>query len=261
MDHPCTFCERSFSSGRELGSHVRSCIQNPKYAEIKAKRIASQTQERVSYFITCLKCPNAFTLVITKKQFEAGAYRKHCSRSCANGHQHSSDTIIRIQNSLHARPKLPEYVENICVICHQTFQRKRRTNTKTCTNPVCRSQFRSERLRGNASGKRGGYRPRSVQVYNNTGFDSMWEVALAKRLDELHVHWERNAARYLSYVDLNGRVRKYFPDFYVPSLDTYIEVKGYATTATKHKMSDAATRNNVKLVILTSLEAIGSFKV
>ena len=58
-----------------------------------------------------------------------------------------------------------------------------------------------------------------------------------------------------------GRTRKYYPDFYLPNFDTYIEVKGYATSQTIHKMNDAIKRNNIKLIVLSSLSEIQSFQL
>jgi len=261
MDHPCKFCERSFSSGRELGSHVRSCVQNPKYAEIKAKRIVSQTHERLNYVLTCLNCGDVFKLVLSKNQFETGAHKKHCSNACANRRMISEEIKTKIRTTLQTKSRLPEFVKETCLICHESFKRKRRAQTKTCSNVVCRFQYRSERMKGNLSGKRGGYRPRSVEIYNGTSFDSRWEVVLAKRLDELQIQWERNSQRRLLYIDMNGKHRHYHPDFYLPAHDLYLEVKGYATAATKHKMMDAMMRNNVQLTILTSIVEIQTFKI
>lgn len=89
--------------------------------------------------------------------------------------------------------------------------------------------------------------------------DSTWEVACAKRLDELGIKWIRNPAIKLKYTTRGRRQRNYIPDFYLPDYDAYIEVKGYWTDAARHKMKDVQKRNPVKIIILESLEEIGSF--
>jgi len=89
-------------------------------------------------------------------------------------------------------------------------------------------------------------------------FDSTWEVALAKRLDDLTINWVRNKDA-LQYKDQSGANRRYYPDFYIPEHNAYIEVKGYATEATRHKMTDAIKRNSIKLIILWSLNEIEQF--
>jgi len=62
--------------------------------------------------------------------------------------------------------------------------------------------------------------------YNGIKLKGSWEVIVAKWLDSLGLLWEHET-RAFEY-DWNGK-RLYFPDFYIPSLDKYIEVKGYET--------------------------------
>ena len=89
--------------------------------------------------------------------------------------------------------------------------------------------------------------------------DSTWEVACARRLDELGIRWIRNSSLKLKYITRGRRARNYIPDFYLPDHDVYIEVKGYWTEAARHKMKDVQKRNPVKIIILESLEEIGGF--
>ena len=88
--------------------------------------------------------------------------------------------------------------------------------------------------------------------------DSTWEVIMATRLDELEIIWERDPNMKLEYRTRGGRKRNYIPDFYLPDLDLYIEVKGYWTDAARHKMKDIIKRNPGKICILESLLEIGS---
>ena len=90
--------------------------------------------------------------------------------------------------------------------------------------------------------------------------DSTWEVACAKRLDELGIKWIRNPNIKLKYITRGNRARNYIPDFYLPDYDTYIEVKGYWTDAARHKMKDVQARNPVKILILESLDEIKNIK-
>ena len=86
--------------------------------------------------------------------------------------------------------------------------------------------------------------------------DSTWEVACAKRLDELGIRWIRNPSLKLKYTTRGRRARNYIPDFYLPDHDLYIEVKGYWTEAARHKMKDVQEKHPVRIVILESLEEI-----
>ena len=89
--------------------------------------------------------------------------------------------------------------------------------------------------------------------------DSTWEVACANRLDELGIRWIRNPSLKLKYITRGRRARNYIPDFYLPDHDVYIEVKGYWTEAAKHKMKSVQALNDVKIIILESLDTIGRF--
>ena len=90
--------------------------------------------------------------------------------------------------------------------------------------------------------------------------DRTWEVACARRLDELGIKWIRNPSLKLKYITRGRRVRNYIPDFYLPDNDVYIEVKGYWTDAARHKMKDVQKRNPVKIIILESLAEIASLE-
>ena len=65
--------------------------------------------------------------------------------------------------------------------------------------------------------------------------DSTWEVACANRLDELGIRWIRNPSLKLKYTTRGRRQRNYIPDFYLPDLDIYIEVK--STSSDQHMIT------------------------
>ena len=64
--------------------------------------------------------------------------------------------------------------------------------------------------------------------------DGSWELATAQYLDSLQLHWERNKKRF-SYINEQGKLSTYCPDFFVRSWESYLEVKGYETRKDKLK--------------------------
>tara|TARA_R110002060_G_scaffold2401_1_gene4108 strand:+ start:398 stop:799 length:402 start_codon:yes stop_codon:yes gene_type:complete len=87
--------------------------------------------------------------------------------------------------------------------------------------------------------------------------DSTWEVALAVRLDELDIKWERDPTFKIPYLMRSGRKRNYIPDFLLTDLELYVEVKGYWSDSDKHKMRDVISRHKDKsFCILESLQQI-----
>ena len=61
--------------------------------------------------------------------------------------------------------------------------------------------------------------------YKGFRMDSKWEEDVARYLDEVGVSWIKSD-RFFEYM-WNGSLHRYFPDFYLPEYDRYIEVKGY----------------------------------
>lgn len=61
--------------------------------------------------------------------------------------------------------------------------------------------------------------------YNNIILDGKWELDVAKYLDSQNIKWERpnHGIKYI----WNNSEHLYFPDFYLPDYNYYIEVKGY----------------------------------
>ena len=62
-------------------------------------------------------------------------------------------------------------------------------------------------------------------LYNGFELTGSWELIVAKWLDENNIKWT-NKINPFTYT-WNDTDHLYFPDFYLPDLDWYIEVKGY----------------------------------
>jgi hypothetical protein len=63
--------------------------------------------------------------------------------------------------------------------------------------------------------------------YKGINLHGKWEVRYAEWLDLNNIQWERCKDSF-SYTYQN-KTRKYTPDFYLPSTQEYIEIKGYKT--------------------------------
>lgn len=71
--------------------------------------------------------------------------------------------------------------------------------------------------------------------YNGVMLKGSWEVITAKWLDSLDEKWETEVNPQV-YI-WNGGEHLYFPDFYLPNRNVYIEVKGYKTDRDEAKWS------------------------
>ena len=80
---------------------------------------------------------------------------------------------------------------------------------------------------------------------NNVTLQSSYELACAKILDSLHIKWIRPKS--LKY---NGR--RYFPDFYLPEYDLYLDPKNdFLAKKDAQKLACVCEQNSVKVIILT----------
>lgn len=69
-------------------------------------------------------------------------------------------------------------------------------------------------------------------MYNGVKLKGSWELEVAKWLDSHNIVWNHEVAGIL--YEWNG-VRTYFPDFYLPDYEMYVEVKGYETDRDRAK--------------------------
>lgn len=93
---------------------------------------------------------------------------------------------------------------------------------------------------------------KGVVEYKGILLDSSWELALAKRLDKLNIIWER--PKPLPWIDEEGQKHNYFPDFYLPEKNLYLDPKNpHAIRVQKKKLELLLNQYN-NVVILDSLE-------
>ena len=96
----------------------------------------------------------------------------------------------------------------------------------------------------------GGYRPHpnKGERYNDMWFDSKWEVKVAQSLDEHGIKWSRPRNGFV-WTDSG---RKYYPDFYLPEFDVYLDPKNsYLQVKDAEKLTEAQKRNNIKVLMLS----------
>jgi hypothetical protein len=88
--------------------------------------------------------------------------------------------------------------------------------------------------------------------------DSSWEIALAKRLDELNIEWQRPTP--LPWVDSTGKQRNYFSDFYLPEYDIFLDPKNNAAYANQIEKIEYVLKHYPNVSILRTLEECQNWK-
>lgn len=183
----------------------------------------------------CLKCSS-----------EIEKHKKFCNQSCAaiynnqkrkeSGWRHSESSKQQISQSVKKNPA--GFVLNAKKYggkkaWHKTIKVER--ITKIC--PECQLPFLSKV--GKYEGKycsrachmknSGGLRPNSTRVhrviYNGIQLDSGAEKIFAEQLDKANISWIKNKTKGFKFI-LNGKPGTYYPDFYLPDFDIWVEVKG-----------------------------------
>ena len=74
------------------------------------------------------------------------------------------------------------------------------------------------------------------QEYNGNTFDSGYEVKIAKWLDSNNIKWSKVYEPIL-WMDIKGKQHRYYPDFYLPDYNLYLDPKNpYCIKQQKEKL-------------------------
>lgn len=93
---------------------------------------------------------------------------------------------------------------------------------------------------------------KGVLYYKGILLDSSWELALAKRLDFLNIEWIRPDP--IKWKDDEGIIHNYFPDFYLPKYDLYLDPKNPAAYNSQKEKIDCLKKQLTNLIILVTLD-------
>lgn len=183
----CKFCDKECKNANSHRNHERLCKLNPNRQEIKS---------------------SGFTL-----------YNKQIKQ----GERTGTNQYVKAKQLGLPKP----------VISDET-RKKISNNTKIASknywNDETRKQ-RSELMKRVVQNNPDSYSANNVCgrtkkfLYNGFQLNGSWELVVAEWLDKNNIKWT-NKINPFTYV-WNNSTHLYFPDFYLPELDWYIEVKGY----------------------------------
>lgn len=89
--------------------------------------------------------------------------------------------------------------------------------------------------------------------------DSSWEEELAKRLDFLDIYWIRPDP--IEWLDETGIKHNYFPDFYLPDFDLFLDPKNRIAMQTQQEKIKILKKQLNNLLFLETLEECKNFVV
>lgn len=94
--------------------------------------------------------------------------------------------------------------------------------------------------------------------YKNIWFKSSWEANFAKWCDGSEVKWQYEPKAFL--LEINNKKTNYTPDFYLPELDVWVEVKGYWRKDAKEKFIEFKKRCEQKIYLFNK-EKLQEFSI
>lgn len=182
---------------------------------------------------------------------------KFCSNSCAASYNNklraevSEEQREKTSKSLRAfNANNPEFRKTVnyanqgskvchvvlleCKCCDKSFYARKADSWRATCSPEC--------ARKNST-----YR-KIVIEYDHDGetllLESSWELEIAKWLDTMNLNWIR--PKHVPWVDNTGKTRRYFPDFYLPDYDLYLDPKNpYIILKDKEKLEVVSTKINL----------------
>lgn len=268
----CVFCGKTFlKANRWLQSRPLHVCSRECGVAYKAKL---RSDSWVAEQHKCQHCGKLMT-----EKFGTGQF---CSRACANTRKHSDETrrkisvastafydISKLTESSPELTCLPlrqhyqsvtsyEKSPNFCIICNTVLPYEKRHN-KTCSK-ACKNKLASiNAVKNQNGGLTYGGGPKSTKHGKYCGFncDSIYELVYLIYCLDHNIKIERNK-QYFTY-EFEGKIRKYYPDFYLPETDTLIELKGYKDSKVDLKLQ-AVLNSGKEIKILYKQDLLPYFE-
>lgn len=202
----CDLCSRTFGSPYGLRSHRK--FHDEEYKDRhkkftvesiqKAASLAHELKRKRPKFTKCTFCLSEM-IVKGKNQF--------CSSACAAFHNNVSNDKFRKSNITIIQ----------CIHCERYVALRGKNNPRKTCSDECYHEI-------SCSMKKKGFVTETV--HDSTGkkcyLQSSWEIEIYEFLSTNNIPWERPKA--IKWNDM-GKTRKCFLDFYIPSLDIYLDPK------------------------------------
>lgn len=198
--------------------------------------------------------------------YELKTSNKFCSKSCAatfnnKGRVRSEESKQKTSEKLKGREsphkgkpsknKKGSYRKHdpvlyTCPVCkNKKLVEYQKRKNKTCGDQDC-IIYASVGVRKYKNGKRKLFWIFNPNENKEVLLESSWEVEVANYLIENNIEWIR--PKFIKWEDSQGKTRRYFPDFYLPKYDLYLDPKNpHAMISDKEKIEKISEK--VELVV------------
>ena len=204
------------------------------------------------------KCEHCSKIMIEK--FGSGRF---CCKSCANSHVKSEESRQKTSDSTKKtyKNKTPQYYKDKEIKKKQTRlinYAKHPKYCQRCGKPIPYDRKNSKYCSKECAYKNhGGYRENAsygkIGTYKGIYCDSTYELAFLIYCIDNEIQIER--CKDYFYYEYNNNQHKYYPDFYLPEYDIYIETKGRFSELVQIK-ANAIPDNKLIILDTDALEPI-----
>jgi hypothetical protein len=216
---------------------------------ITVNKVTENRQNYLSNPTLCAECSGIL-------QYEK-RHNKFCSNSCSakfNNKNRSADVYEKSRATLRAtlssKPgPVKKYCKvSFCKICSAVIPFKHKKScSDTCKNEIHRARAKDNpALGGNKNNRAYGWyeSPTAGRVW----LESSYEHKVAVELDSNAIEWTRPG--HFEYT-LNGKNKKYFPDFYLPGFDAYLDPKNdFLIKTDEEKIKLVEKTHKIRVLVL-----------
>lgn len=275
LDHQviCPICNEKYKclTKMHLAKHgIKSVeefdIKYPNHPRIseKSKKLLNKTngtlhkkslEIRLNYLINpkmCKICNNPI-------QYDNNKKGKFCSHKC----QQKYNTLLRLTTPSYAMNAVRscKLYYNTCKICQKIFIKDRH---KSFCSGKCLHSFRVQwgiDLAKNYKNQKPYKQHKFNSKYHGEVLlDSGWEVKVVQSLEDNNIKWERGKG--FEWIRPSDNTQhKYYPDFYLPDYDVYVEPKNpYKWSIDynneRYKVEYVIKHHNIKIIVLTNKKCL-----
>lgn len=187
-----------------------------------------------------------------KKEFDKRAIANH-SRWCDLNPKRSTYNK-NLEKARAAKKNFNNQFTYGAVVSEETKQKQREASTGKTHTEETKQLIKEKALASNHRRLK-----RGIVEYKGILLDSSWELALAKRLDELNIKWYRPDP--IPWVDEEGITHNYFPDFYLPEHNKYLDPKNKHAIKVQEKKLKILLTQYKNIDIIDSLDGCRTFNI
>jgi len=233
----CDFCGKTFQKIRSQRAHRLRCKSNTARKIERKPRSDKGKSKSIGEKVPCNLC---------EKIYSEHGLKSHMWKAHGPGRDHNPNAGYKSGRQAWNKGLTKETSESLAKAAKRLKERWANKEITCHFTPEGRKRLSESAKRRGIGG--GHYpHPNKGERYNGVWFDSKWEVRLAKSLDENLVRWER-PSRGFTWTDEG---RKYYPDFYLPDYNVFLEPKNdYLQKKDKLKIEEAQRRHSIRVIIL-----------